>query len=395
MEIPNDDDGYTKEVIKVEYEWKPPHCVDCKIFGHSLSQCPKRVMKATFSASSREATHASNMEEQDEGFIEDITKVHSLAKSNMNTLLSDNSDLLNTVDDDAGGSGDIRTTSINRSDSQKPNVSDPIDSEDESDEDKVYMSYDEYNTLGGGGFSFEDDDLDCYDVYKDHVYDLSRKSQAFCDNYDTRLKSHVRNLITQEASTRAVELEKEYTSLSKNTSGYLVEEESLEPQEDVVPIRRSERTHRVPDRFCLNVEVEERSLGDPNEPANNKATLSYLKFDKWLVAMNAKMQSMKDNQVWCLVDLPPIAKTVRSKWIFKKKTDIDGNVHAYKVHLVSKGYTQTYCIDYKETFSLVANIRAIRIPIVIFAYYDYEIWQIDVKITFLNGYLNDDIFMVQ
>ncbi|GJU65713.1 retrotransposon protein, putative, ty1-copia subclass [Tanacetum coccineum] len=111
--------------------------------------------------------------------------------------------------------------------------------------------------------------------------------------------------------------------------------------------------------------------------------------------MNAEMQSMKNNQVWRLVDLPPNAKTVRSKWLFKKKTNMDGNIHTYKARLVAKGYTQTYGIDYEETFSLVVDIRAIRILIAMVAYYDYEIWQMDVKTAFLNGYLNEDIYMVQ
>ncbi|GKC99985.1 retrotransposon protein, putative, ty1-copia subclass, partial [Tanacetum coccineum] len=87
----------------------------------------------------------------------------------------------------------------------------------------------------------------------------------------------------------------------------------------------------------------------------------------WVDAMNAEMQSMKDNQVWCLVNLPPN----------------------------SKGYTQTYRADYEETFSPVADIRAIRILIAIAAFYDYEIFKMDVKTTFLNGYLNEDIYMVQ
>ncbi|GJX71857.1 zf-CCHC domain-containing protein [Tanacetum coccineum] len=60
----------------------------------------------------------------------------------------------------------------------------------------------------------------------------------------------------------------------------------------------------------VNLKVEEHSLGEFNEHANYKATLSYIEFDKWLDVMNADMQSMKDNQVWCLVDLPPDAKTV-------------------------------------------------------------------------------------
>ncbi|GJR52343.1 retrotransposon protein, putative, ty1-copia subclass [Tanacetum coccineum] len=92
-----------------------------------------------------------------------------------------------------------------------------------------------------------------------------------------------------------------------------------------------------------------------------------------LEAMNAKMQSMKDNQVWNLVDLPPNCKTVRSKWLFKKKTNMDGNIHTYKARLVAKGFTQTYGVDYEETISPVTDIKAIRILIAIAAYYDYEI----------------------
>ncbi|GKE88089.1 retrotransposon protein, putative, ty1-copia subclass, partial [Tanacetum coccineum] len=133
-----------------------------------------------------------------------------------------------------------------------------------------------------------------------------------------------------------------------------IEVEGFEPpQEEVVPIRRSARTHRAPDRLCLNVEVEEHSLGDLNEANNYKAAILDLKADKWIDAINVEMQSMKDNQVWCLVDLPPNCKTVGSKWFFKKKTDMDDIVHTYKAHLVAKGYTQTYEVDYEEMFSPV------------------------------------------
>ncbi|GJS38949.1 retrotransposon protein, putative, ty1-copia subclass [Tanacetum coccineum] len=116
---------------------------------------------------------------------------------------------------------------------------------------------------------------------------------------------------------------------------------------------------------------------------------------KNLNAMNVEMQSMKDNEVWILVELPPNGKTVGSMWPFKKKTDMDGAVHTYKARLVTKGYTQTPGIDYEETFSPVADIRAIRILIAIAAYYDYEIWQMDVKTAFLNGYLNEEVYMEQ
>ncbi|GJU54118.1 retrotransposon protein, putative, ty1-copia subclass [Tanacetum coccineum] len=107
------------------------------------------------------------------------------------------------------------------------------------------------------------------------------------------------------------------------------------------------------------------------------------------------MQSIKDNQVWVLVELHPNGRTVGSKWLFKKKTDIDGYVYTFKARLVAKGYTQTYGVDYGKTFSPVADIRAIRILLAIAAFYDYEIWQRDVKPAFLNGYLSEDVYMVQ
>ncbi|GKB06902.1 retrotransposon protein, putative, ty1-copia subclass [Tanacetum coccineum] len=96
-----------------------------------------------------------------------------------------------------------------------------------------------------------------------------------------------------------------------------------------------------------------------------------------------------------LVDLPSNGKTVGSKWLFKKKADMDGAVHTYKGRLVAKGYTQTPRIDYEENFSPVADIKAIRILIAITAFYDYEIWQMDVKTTFLNGYLCEEVYMEQ
>ncbi|GKA98369.1 retrotransposon protein, putative, ty1-copia subclass [Tanacetum coccineum] len=159
-----------------------------------------------------------------------------------------------------------------------------------------------------------------------------------------------------------------YTSPSEITSKIPMEVEGFKPpQEEVIPIRRSKRTHRAQERLCLNVEVEEHSLGDLNEPTSYKAAMLDSESNKWIDAMNAEIQSMIDNMVWVLVNLPPGCKTVGSKWIFKKKTDMDGIVHTYKARLVAKGYTQLYEVDYEETFSPVADIRAIRILISIAA----------------------------
>ncbi|GJW26677.1 retrotransposon protein, putative, ty1-copia subclass [Tanacetum coccineum] len=173
------------------------------------------------------------------------------------------------------------------------------------------------------------------------------------------------------------------------------DQEINKPQSDINPIRKSTRTRRAPDCMCLYIDAEEHELGDLGEPANYKAALLDPESKKWLDAMNVEMQSMKDNDVWVLVELPPNARTVSSKWFFKKKTNMDGAVYVFKAHLVAKGFTQTYGVDYEETFSPVADIRAIRILLAIAAYYDYEIWQMDVKTAFLNGHLSEEVYMEQ
>ncbi|GJW52901.1 retrotransposon protein, putative, ty1-copia subclass [Tanacetum coccineum] len=208
------------------------------------------------------------------------------------------------------------------------------------------------------------------------------------------------NLIDHEASGSLEDLEiiqEKDTNPSLDTSLNHEEDdqEINEPQSDIIPIQKSSRTRRAPDRMCLYIDAEEHELGNLGEPANCEAALLDPKSKKWLATMNMEMQSMKDNDVWELVELPPNVKTVGHKWLFKKKTDMDSAIHTFKARLVAKCFTQTYGVDYEETFSPVANIRAIRILIAIAAYYDYEIWKMDVKIAFLNGHLSEEVYMTQ
>ena len=87
-------------------------------------------------------------------------------------------------------------------------------------------------------------------------------------------------------------------------------------------------------------------------------------------------------------------KPVGYKWFYKRKRGIDGNVETFKVSLMAKGYTQKEGIDYKEIFSLVTMLKSIRILLSIAAHYDYEISQINVKTAFLNGDLEEEIYMI-
>jgi hypothetical protein len=86
---------------------------------------------------------------------------------------------------------------------------------------------------------------------------------------------------------------------------------------------------------------------------------------------------------------------ISCKWGFKKKTGKDENVHICKARLVVKGFKQIHGIDYDETFSPIAMLKSIRIFLAIATYFDYEIWQMDVKMTFLNGNLTEDVYMTQ
>ena len=111
--------------------------------------------------------------------------------------------------------------------------------------------------------------------------------------------------------------------------------------------------------------------------------------------MKSELDSTYSNQVWDLVKAPNGIKPVGCKWVYKRKKWIDGKVETFKARLVAKRYTQKEGIDYEETFSPVAIHKSIRLLLSIATHYDYEIWQIDVKTVFLNGNLDEEIYMMQ
>ncbi|KAK4412129.1 Retrovirus-related Pol polyprotein from transposon TNT 1-94 [Sesamum alatum] len=130
------------------------------------------------------------------------------------------------------------------------------------------------------------------------------------------------------------------------------------------------------------------------DPKTYGEAMSDIDSGRWLEAMKTE-DSMNENQVLTLVEPPKGVKSVGCKWVYKRKLGINGEVTTFKARLVAKGYTQRPGVNFEDTYSPVAMVKSIRILLAIASWYDYEIWQMDVKTAFLNGFVEEEIYMDQ
>ena len=121
--------------------------------------------------------------------------------------------------------------------------------------------------------------------------------------------------------------------------------------------RRSERKRRPPTYYG---EWANSVKFDIKEPQTFSQALDSPDKQHWMNAMENEMDSLYDNDVWDLVELPKDRKTVGSKWVFKIKTATDGSIERYKARLVAQGFSQKYGQDYDETFCPVVRSESIR-----------------------------------
>ena len=98
-------------------------------------------------------------------------------------------------------------------------------------------------------------------------------------------------------------------------------------------------------------------LLDHDKPTNYEEAMMSPDSDRWLEAMKSEIESMYENKMWTLVDLPDDRQAIENKWIFKRKTDADSSVTIYKAWLVEKGFWQVQDVDYDEIFSLVSMLK--------------------------------------
>ncbi|KAJ9564428.1 hypothetical protein OSB04_000394 [Centaurea solstitialis] len=216
-----------------------------------------------------------------------------------------------------------------------------------------------------------------------HILNLVPTKKTRNSRQARRGKFLDREMISKEDSGSKIDLEEIQESTDEEPIVNIDTQQEVgtpvEPNDISLPLRRTSRVSKPSQdpQFYYGFHIEEDKISDNtlidlNEPANYKEAMAIPEAAKWKEAMNSDIQSICDNLVWTLVDIIPGQRTVGCKWIFKKKTNMDGKVHTYKARLVAKGYTQTQGIDYDETFS-----------------------PMDVKTAFLNGKLTEDVYMAQ
>ncbi|CAI7783787.1 unnamed protein product, partial [Closterium sp. NIES-53] len=130
----------------------------------------------------------------------------------------------------------------------------------------------------------------------------------------------------------------------------------------------------------------------PREPATLKEALESSDAEEWKKAMESEL---KENGTWELVELPEGRKAITSKWLFKIMSDADGKIERYKSRLVAKGYQQKEKVDYKELFAPVVKPTTLRTLLAGAAIKGWVVKQMDVTTAFLNGVLEEEIFMAQ
>lgn len=190
------------------------------------------------------------------------------------------------------------------------------------------------------------------------------------------------------------------TSVSTSSPEYLsasddpISHEVLPVVQETEPIVNPLSDRRYPSR-SRNPPERYGYLTSDLEPETYKEVTAHPQKQKWLDAMKAEYDSLLKHGTWVLVDRPIGRKTTKCKWVFKLKKDTSGQITKYKARLVAKGFTQVAGIDYGETFSPVARLSSVRILLAFAAHHGLQVDHLDVETAFLNGDLEEEIYMEQ
>ena len=141
--------------------------------------------------------------------------------------------------------------------------------------------------------------------------------------------------------------------------------------------------------------LAESLVSEINEPSSIKEAWHNEYGKQWMIAIDSEFESLIEANTWELVPLPKNKNIVGCKWIFKVKCKANNSIDRFKARLVLQGYSQKYSIDFDEVFSPVARFATIRTVLALSTLLDLDVHQLDVKTAFLNGLLDDEIYMKQ
>ena len=165
---------------------------------------------------------------------------------------------------------------------------------------------------------------------------------------------------------------------------------------DQLNLRKSSRAKKpVISADYVYLQEAEFDIGDIDDPVTYQQAIQCPQVALWKKAIVEELNYMAKNKVWTLVNSNSNAKPIGCKWVYKTKRDVAGRIERYKARLVAKGFTQREMIDYNDTFSPVSSKDSMRIIMALTSHFDLELHQMDVKTVFLNGDLEEDIYMVQ
>ncbi|GJX23554.1 retrovirus-related pol polyprotein from transposon TNT 1-94 [Tanacetum coccineum] len=135
--------------------------------------------------------------------------------------------------------------------------------------------------------------------------------------------------------------------------------------------------------FCFLSTIEPKNINEA------------LKDESWVIAMQEELNQFISNDVWELVPNPKDMTIIGTKWVYRNKLDENGVVSRNKARLVAQGYNQQEGIDYDETYAPVARLESIRILLAYACALDFKLFQMDVKSAFLNGFINEEVYVAQ
>ena len=228
------------------------------------------------------------------------------------------------------------------------------------------------------------------------------------------------NLAPESPSDDTNDLDNEYgeeeeglNSLGSETESNT--QENVPQDENVVHLRRSERLKQPPSNWRnTRVYYNNMAVAHPIQavctlahfPSEHQAYLTQVdshwipqtyeearEHKEWRDAVENETKAMESNHTWDESELPKGKKAVTSRWIFTIKYKSDGGIERYKARLVARGFTQTYGEDYLDTFAPVAKLHTVRVVLSLAVNLEWELWQMDVKNAFLQGELEDEVYM--